>query len=391
MLLLALAGAATYMFLNHIMSEQMDAHLEEVSQAIQRTLRAGARGMAVDSEAMADVIDDFHYRNMKLTIVDAPTGRLVAVAEGNEWARGPWQVAVDSFTLGGQPLILTLSQSLRSQTIVLKELRDAYIIALPLIMILGYAGGVALAGRSLAPAVQAFERQRRFMADASHELRTPVAIVSGESELMLSRSDRPAEDYRDSMQTIRSEARRMSRVVDDLFLLARIDSGEPVVMPAELYLNDLVHDCVRAIRSLARERGVKVQLMSDPELDISMRGDEALLRRAIINLLDNAVKYTAPGGEVVVNVAGEGTGCTVRVTDTGSGIPADLHERVFERFFRGDHSQLKSSMGGGAGLGLSIARSIARAHSGSLHIERSGPKGTTVLMWLPARGMDRPH
>jgi heavy metal sensor kinase len=231
---------------------------------------------------------------------------------------------------------------------------------------------------------QSFERQRRFMSDASHELRTPAAILRGESEVALSRTERPAEEYRESLAVLHAEAQRLTQIVEDLFTLTRADAGQYPLSPHEFYLDELVADCTHAARSLASAKQINLTCEVPEELPI--RADEALLRRMILNLLDNAIKYTPAGGRVTVSCGRSGAEYALSVTDSGEGIPADLQARVFERFFRVDKARTRSEHdGGGAGLGLSIARWIAEAHHGRLILERSDSNGSTFSALLPAQ------
>src|SRR6185503_11895699 len=135
-----------------------------------------------------------------------------------------------------------------------------------------------------------FEQQRRFMADASHELRTPVAIVCGESEVALSQAERSPEEYRESLMILHEEGRRLTRIVEDLFTLARADVGQYGLAPVSFYLDETAAECVRAVCSLAAQHGVN--LIHRHGVEMPMRGDEGLVRRMILNLLDNAIKYT---------------------------------------------------------------------------------------------------
>ncbi len=230
---------------------------------------------------------------------------------------------------------------------------------------------------------RAFEQQRRFMADASHELRTPVAIIRGEADVALSRPDRDPASLHESLRVVGEEGRRLSRIVEDLFTLARADAGQHPLVPSDLYLDELAEECVRAYQSLAVDRGVHTFCRSPGE--VSFRGDEALLRRMVLNLLDNAAKHTGPGGRVEVIVTSDPGSVRIEVADTGSGIPDAARPHVFERFYRADVARTRAS--GGAGLGLPIARWIAEAHGGSLELTDTGPRGTTFLVILPRDGM----
>lgn len=212
-----------------------------------------------------------------------------------------------------------------------------------------------------------FDRQRRFMADASHELRTPLAIIRGESEVALLKETRTSAEYQESLRIVNDESRRLTKIVDDLFTLARADSGELKANLRELYLDELVADCVRSIRSLADKRKITIDFNGE---ETQVKGDEVLLRRLFLNIIDNAVKYNIDGGKIKINVAEN----AVEVSNTGEGIPEDEQYLIFERFYRVEKSRLQKNetMMSGAGLGLSIAKWIADLHRAELKYSRNG-------------------
>lgn len=211
-----------------------------------------------------------------------------------------------------------------------------------------------------------FDRQRRFMADASHELRTPLAIIRGESEVALSKDSRSSNDYLESLKVVNDESKRLSKIVEDLFTLARADSGNLKAQLDTLYLDELVSDCVRLIRTLADKRNLTIEFNGD---ETQIKGDEALLRRLFLNLLDNAVKYNIDGGSIKINV-GENL---VTISNTGDEIPADQQKSIFDRFYRVEKSrtQTNATITSGAGLGLSIAKRIAELHEAKLEYSRN--------------------
>ena len=229
----------------------------------------------------------------------------------------------------------------------------------------------------LARLEQALGTQRRFMADASHELRTPVSIVRTAAEVTLGRETRSEAEYRDSLAIIAGQTRRLARMVDDMMTLARADCGGLILELADLYLDELADDCVRAVAVLARERGVLVRL--EPVAELAFRGDELLLRQMLVNLLQNGISHTQPGGRIEVRLTRLDGFVEIAVVDTGCGVPSSERERIFERFLRLDPAR----SGGGSGLGLPIARSIAEAHGGALSLRESGPAGSTFLVRLP--------
>jgi signal transduction histidine kinase len=222
---------------------------------------------------------------------------------------------------------------------------------------------------------------RDFMADASHELRTPLSIIRGEADVALAQNRAPAE-YRESLAIIQDEARRLTRLVDDLLNLARADAGHHQLQPEEIYLNDVLDECVRSAQAQARQKGVR--LIVPHSQDIPLRGDPGLLHRLIANLLDNAIRYTPPGGRVEAGLSADETAVRLTVSDTGAGIPPESLPWIFERFYRVDKSRTRAE--GGFGLGLSIVKWVAEAHHGHVEVASLLNEGTKVVVTLPAKG-----
>jgi signal transduction histidine kinase len=233
---------------------------------------------------------------------------------------------------------------------------------------------------------ESFAQQRRFVADASHELRTPAAILRTEADVTLSRDHRPESEYRASVTVIQDAARRLARIVDELFLLARADAGHLVAQRVPLYLEDVVHDVVRAVQAVAEQRGVRIEL--GQLIEAPATGDPDLLGRLLLNLLDNAIKYSPEGEAVGVEMTRRDGCCAITVVDAGPGIPPAAHDRIFERFFRVDaaRSRGESEATSGAGLGLAIARRVAEMHAGRLELVGSRPGRTEFRLTLPVEG-----
>lgn len=336
-----------------------------------------------------------------------------------------YRVLARPFDAEGERFVLTGAYAMRDIDEVLRRLREMFQLAIPVLLIGAAIGGSALARRSLAPmsamARQAaaisestlherlepaggdelvsmattvnglldrlegsFERQRRFITDASHELRTPTAVVRTEADVTLSVDHRSEAEYRASVAIIRDASGRLTRIVDDLFLLSRADSGQLTPRRESIYLEEVVHDATRAVRSVAQVRGIEVVLRNVCEAPIE--GDADLLGRLVLNLLDNAIKHSPRGGTVEVSmVAQQGNRVAVDVVDAGPGIPEEARARVFERFVRLDaaRSRVESSTTSGAGLGLAIARRISELHAGQLDIAESRPGRTVFRLLLP--------
>jgi heavy metal sensor kinase len=232
----------------------------------------------------------------------------------------------------------------------------------------------------LARLESSFKEQQRFIADASHELRTPLAVLRGETEVALGKT-RTIDEYQQSLSLIQDEAERLSRIVEDLFILARQPINTRAALNKErVSLNDAIRDCARAAQVLAVRKGVRLKLENDSP-SIALNGDEELIRRLILNLLDNAVKYTPAGGEISLALGRQNGSAEIVVRDTGIGIPEVAQPRVFDRFYRVDKARARAM--GGAGLGLSIAQWIVEAHGGAITLASAPGKGSTFTVVLP--------
>jgi two-component system OmpR family sensor kinase len=219
-------------------------------------------------------------------------------------------------------------------------------------------------------------RLRRFVADASHELRTPLTSVRGYAELFRRGASENPEDLAVVMTRIEAEAERMGILVEDLLLLAKLDQGRPLAHePVDL--SALVGEMTGDHRMLHPEWPIEEE--TAPGLTVS--GDELRLRQAIGNLLSNTRSHTPAGTQITVSAEGKDGMARIEVADEGPGVPPEMGDRVFERFFRADESRTRSS--GGAGLGLAIVSAIAAAHGGRAEMESTPGKGATFRIVLP--------
>ncbi len=228
----------------------------------------------------------------------------------------------------------------------------------------------------------AFRQITQFTADASHELRTPVAIIRTTAELARSKP-RSQEEYRKALDGILTESERTSRLIEDLMLLARADAGADNMVEEPTSLAECLQDACAEVRILAEHKGVSLEV-NDPR-ECTIRGDQQAIRRMFLILLDNAIKYTPSGGKVGVNLSIEAAGsrqsAVVEVRDTGVGISPDDLPHVFERFYRAAKDRSRNT--GGAGLGLSIARWIAEKHGGEVACESTVESGSVFRVRLP--------
>jgi signal transduction histidine kinase len=344
---------------------------------------------------------DFRYNDRAVLLLDdagraagtpgshlTPRERVRVIAAART-LRGPATVAggheddgirlyVLPFRAGGRRLVVAVAHDLDPQADRLEDAQRAVALGIPIALVIAAAGGSLLARKAID---RAFESQRAFMADASHELRTPVAIIQGEADVALSRPRTP-DDYRESIETMRKASGKLARIVEDLFLLARTDAGTVPIAKSRFYLHELLGDCVRAMRGIAERKGIDLRCQAPA--DAVMVADEDLVHRLVLNLVDNAVKFTPEGGRVVVRAEEAAGRWTIRVSDSGRGIPAADVPHVFERFYRAERARgAQRGAGSGAGLGLAIARWVAEAHGGTLAIESSDGSGTTFAAVIP--------
>ena len=229
-------------------------------------------------------------------------------------------------------------------------------------------------------AQRASERKlRRFVADASHELRTPLAAVRAYAELFTRGAESRPDDLARSMRGIERESERMSVLVDDLLLLARLDEGRPLERSATVALDELVGEAVETAQAVEPDRPIRLE--REPA---SVVGDRVRLRQIVDNMLGNVRAHTPAGAPVSVRVAAANGSAVVEVADSGPGLDAEETDRVFERFYRADESRSRAS--GGVGLGLSIVAAVAEAHGGTVSARSEPGKGATFQITLPLAG-----
>jgi two-component system, OmpR family, sensor kinase len=321
----------------------------------------------------------------------------------------------------GVEYVIVVGSSLEPTDEELESLRGILAYVVPLSLVIAGLGGWFLARRSLSPVVAmadrarqigvgslnarlpvanprdelgklaatfnellsrleaSVEQQRQFMADASHELRTPVTIARTAASVALQQPTRSEADYRETLDIIEQETIRLSRIVDDLFTLTRADAGTYPVRRTPMYLDELIDDVVRATRVVAATRDVSI--VADTFHPALYSGDEDLIRRLAINVLDNAIRYSPPGAAVRVALDRSGEGYEISVSDQGPGIAPEAQARIFERFYRVDGARTRDA---GAGLGLALARWIAQAHDGEIALAASSRLGSTFVIRLPS-------
>jgi two-component system OmpR family sensor kinase len=354
---------------------------EEASEALAGT---GSAVVVLD-QGGAPIAASWSGLNMEGPFPPARAGARVWTAET---PGGAWRIHAQPLSFDHTSFVLLIARPLADVRREQHEVLEAMEVAIPIVLLLAGGGGFWLASVGLRPITEmahraariaptgmddlghaertdelgqlarafnglvarlrtALQVQRQFMADASHELRTPVSVMRAAADVALSCPRREEADYRETLGIVGDQTRRLSRLVDNMLILARADAGGYPLRPVDLYLDEVVTDCCRALNALSKQRQVTIHLGDSPE--IPFRGDEDLLRQLVLNVLQNAVQHT--DGD---------------------------RERVFDRFVQLDPSR----RGTGTGLGLPIARWIAEAHRGTLVLESSGPSGSTFCISL---------
>jgi heavy metal sensor kinase len=365
-------------------------------------------------------------------LVNEVNGALAGENEFTQFrgAKGDMRVGTFPISRAGQVVgVLQLGVSLEDVSDTMRILLKVLLVLGPLVLLLASGSGLFLADRALGPIDRitrtaqrisaenlsgriqlqgpadevgrlartfdamlarleaAFVRQRQFTADASHELRTPLTAIIGQIDVALEQSRSDA-SYRATLVSVREQAQRLTRLAGDLLLLARADS--PSAQPAieQFDMAAVLPAIVAQVAPLAAARDQAVVLNPLPPLLLC--GNEDQLIRLVLNLLDNALRYTPSGGRIAVSGACAGREITISVNDSGPGIAPEHLPRLFDRFFRID--RVRNRAQGGSGLGLAIAQSIAQAHGGRIDVESLIGQGSTFTVVLPqARGAEGAH
>jgi signal transduction histidine kinase len=395
-LILLLLGGGLLVAIRHHISRRLDDSLRAAAAAVANATRT----LEVERAAggAADAVEELHIPDRVLYLFDAE-GRPITPAAADAWIQGAardaaraGQVDLDRDAPGDHPVRLHAERFAGGTGIAYVavavadrlELEDQYATLIGTFaaaafaaLLLVAAGGYVLVRQSTAPVERSMEQMRRFMADAAHELRTPVTVLRARAEVALGQ-ERDAERDTASLQAMEQEADRVGAIVGDLLTLARADAGEQAVAREPLYLDDLAADAVEGARALAQRKRVALEVGEFEEAAIV--GDRTLVRRLLLIVLDNAIKYTPAGGRVHLDVTARDGPPSVIVSDSGIGIPEDQLSHVFERFYRGDPARRAAE---GAGLGLAIARWITDLHGARIDIG-SSPAGTRVVITFPA-------
>jgi hypothetical protein len=399
-LIILLLGGGLFIVISHQLSQQLDDSLRGATLELVRAARIREleqRGAATEGRVF-DAVDELTIPDRVLYLLDVK-GNPIKPPKIDAWIRRAageagkvGQVTVQhevpdekTLRLHAQRFKLASGKQLVAVAVAdQEELEDKYadlIAAFVAIafaaLILVAAGGFILVRKSTAPIERSIEFMRRFMADAAHELRTPITILRTRAEIAL-QQPREAANYVSALRGVEAEAHRLGGIVDSLLVLARADAGERQIEKERFFLDDIALDAAGAAQVMARQKNVEITV--DEFEEAPVEGDPALIRQLIMIVLDNAVKFTDAGGQVRVRVSMHEGAPTFAVEDTGIGIKPEERSRVFQRFFRGETARSRTD---GAGLGLSIASWITREHGAEITLNSEPGKGTRVTVAFP--------
>lgn len=432
---LAVFSLAAMLFMQHSVNETVDEQLQDEARAVQKLI-AGADEQALRQQVeahaelqagssllqVADENDNFIYRDpalerIGLRMSQAVRGKFVTIWFGET----PLRIFATAASLNGHAFNIEVAEDMDDFFEAAARYRMLLLIGIPLLLCTAAAAGYWMSSRALAPVDEitraaqgispndltarvamprtrdelyrlaetlnallqriesAFRRIAQFTTDASHELRTPVSLIRTRAEIAL-RKTRSEDEYRIALADILDEAEHVSALIEDLMLMARTDTGGQALRFGRLDLADLVRHVGRQGRTLAEARRLQWSL-EVPGGSLWLGGDSEALRRLMLILIDNAVKYTPERGTVGISLRNSNGTANIHVTDTGIGIPEADRAHIFERFYRADTARSRDS--GGAGLGLSIALWIARAHNGDITVQSSEGQGSCFSVRLP--------
>ena len=440
-LVLALFGTAIYAVMRHQLLERVDDGLqEELADVVGEVERASDNQSMLgwlNRRFAGHEGFDFQVTNERGARVFANPRLGEHRLPGPQFETGPEQPAIHTQQLADLgryrivsrkvsgpdgPLLVQVARSLGAFDHELAELLTVLLTLGPFVVGLALTGGYLLARRALAPVdrmtsaanridarrlderievtnpgdelgrlagtlnvmldrlERSFKEMQRFTADASHELRTPIAVIRAEAEVALSKPLADPEKQ-DLLGSILEECHRLTWITDQLLTLSREDAGIAQNVRETVDLSQLAKEVVETMRPLAEAKELRLRTIANGESRVL--GDPARLRHVIYNLLDNAIKYTAERGGIEVSVAVSVGGVRLTVADTGVGIEREHQPHVFERFYRADKARTRDA--GGTGLGLSIVESIVAAHGGSVAVESTLGEGTRFVVEIPSK------
>lgn len=405
---LGLCGLGVYQAVVHAHLQTLDRELESVAgtlhDSIENTLKQPGRLESTAQQLLPErrsnrhVLGALHQGDYYIRLLDR-SRRIIALAgfqpEGLALTTGEatWETLKDSqgnrYHQISLPLhtqdnldwgYMQMGRSLKDLDDYLANVKLILLLGLPIAMILVGGSSWWLSGLAMQPIYQSYEQIQQFTADAAHELRTPLAATQATVESALLGPHLSALETQDILRTINRQNQRLTQLVTDLLLLARMER-QSSARHQQRFLNDIVSDSVEELANLALAAGVKLTSDIRVHKPLNVVGDEEQLYRLVSNLIINAIQYTPTGGQVNVVLDRSDHHAVIEIQDTGIGIAPKEQTRIFDRFYRVSGDRSRGT--GGSGLGLAIAQAIAQAHHGSLQVQSKLGKGSTFTIRLP--------
>lgn len=262
--------------------------------------------------------------------------------------------------------------------VALNQLREVLLVVNGIYFLIIPLFSFYLAKKTLRPIEETHEQQKQFVSDVSHELKTPLSIMNGELEISLQKQQLP-KNYKAVLTSTKEEVSRLIALVDNLLLFARIDQKHNPLPNSILDLTDIINNVIIKLKPKIKEKNISVRFIP-PEENMPYYGQEVLMSQMFFNLIDNAIKYTNPKGEILIKLEYKKESVVVSIRDNGIGIQKDKLEKIFDRFYRSDQSRSKAK---GYGLGLAIAKAIVQKHKGDISVSSIENKGSTFTVKLP--------
>ncbi len=277
------------------------------------------------------------------------------------------------YTTKGLKIVL---MSREQQLNVLANLLKVFLAIGSISLILLLFISIYLTNRTIKPIKESFEKQKQFIANASHELKTPLTIIRTNTSLVLSNRSETVESQSKWINYINNQIERMAKLIDEMLSLAKLDTGKELVEFTSFNISKLINNVLLTFEAVLFENNI--QISSNIEDDITIKGDKESIKKVFNILLDNAIKYTNKNGKIDVEMYQDKNKIKLKVKNTGEGIKKEDLEKIFERFYRIDTSRARET--GGYGLGLSIAKSIVESHNGKIYAESNEGKDTTFII-----------
>ncbi|MGE6577702.1 sensor histidine kinase [Paenibacillus xylanexedens] len=326
-----------------------------------------------DAHSQFDMEDTFYTEALqkvdqnKVSDSERHTGQFAL--DGTDWA-----YVVDSSGTGHMIVFIDVT----AQQGILTNLIYTFVVVGLIMLIVIYFLSRYFANRSIAPVREAFEKQKQFIGDASHELKTPLAIISTNTDVLLANQEDTIANQAKWLHYIKSETERMTGLTNDLLYLTQMDDSRSTMIHAKFNMSDAVESIILPMEAVIFEKNISLDYNIEPNLTV--HGNSEQIKQVILILLDNAVKYSGPKGSVNVTLQKQNNDVVLAVSNTGEGIAPEHLDRIFDRFYRTDSSRARKH--GGHGLGLAIARSIVDQHKGEVYARSVVGEGATFYVRL---------